>query len=115
MTPTWCAALQSNYLRVWAGLFALVIYARPAAMLGVAAALGVAYLNLGLSSGSYQLDPEVRLLPGAGIVGHVGKCTAPAAIRVFAALLVHACSDGMFTDHVSSWRGAAPVSGEREL
>ena len=55
-------ALQPNYLRVWAGLFALVIYARPAAIIGVAAAVGVTYLNLGLSSGSYQLDPEVCLI-----------------------------------------------------
>jgi hypothetical protein len=78
--------LQPNYLRIWAGLFALVIYARPAAMIGVAAALGVAYLNLGLSSGSYQLDPEVLLYYAAGIcaAGHTGDLFAATAICLFA-------------------------------
>ena len=54
-----CLRSQPNYLRVWAGLFTLVIYMRPAAIVGVVAAVGVTYLNLGLSTGSYQLDPEV--------------------------------------------------------
>ncbi len=53
--------MQPNYVRVWAGLFTLVIYLRPAAVVGVAVAAGVAYFNLGLSTGSYQLEPEVRL------------------------------------------------------
>ena len=53
--------MQPNYMRVWAGLFTLVIYLRPAAVVGVAVAAGVAYFNLGLSTGSYQLEPEVRL------------------------------------------------------
>ena len=51
--------MQPNYVRVWAGLFTLVIYLRPAAIVGVAVAIGVAYLNLGLGTGSYQLEPEV--------------------------------------------------------
>jgi len=53
--------VQPNYIRVWAGFFTLVIYLRPAAVVGVVVAAGVAYFNLGLSTGSYQLEPEVRL------------------------------------------------------
>ena len=53
--------VQPNYMRVWAGLFSLVLYLRPAAIVGVGVAAGVAYFNLGLSTGSYQLEPEVRL------------------------------------------------------
>lgn len=53
---------QPNYLRVWAALFLGLLALRPSAVVGVAAAAGVMYLNLGLSAADIQLDAEVSLI-----------------------------------------------------
>ena len=55
--------LQPNYLRVWGVLFMFLLYLRPSAIIGMAAILGMVYVNLVLTAG--DVDAQVLVLSAA--------------------------------------------------